>query len=88
MAHEELSPAGSVLTQGWMIGTLDRALGTFVLTMVALIGLGQPGFDLFQVDWKQAVMAALSTTVLTIIKSFVAPFVGDAGTTSLLPGGK
>ena len=88
MAHEELSPAGSVFTQGWMIGTLDRALGTFVLTLVTLIGLGQPGFDMLHVDWRQALMAALSTTILTIMKSTIAPLVGDSGTTSLLPGGK
>lgn len=88
MAHEELSPPGSVFTQGWMIGMLDRALGTFVLTLVTLIGLGQPGFDMLHVDWRQALTAALSTTVLTIVKSTIAPLVGDSGTTSLLPGGK
>lgn len=88
MAHEELSPPGSVFTQGWLIGMLDRALGTFVLTLVTLIGLGQPGFDMLHVDWRQAMMAALSTTVLTIVKSTIAPLVGDSGTTSLLPGGK
>lgn len=88
MAHEQLSPPGSTFTQAWLIGLLDRALGTFVVTLVSLIGLGQPGFDLMHVGWKAAVITAASATILTIVKSTIAPFVGDPGTTALLPGAK
>jgi hypothetical protein len=88
MVHEQLPASSSLFTQSWLIGTLDRALGTFLVSVVALIGLGQPGFDLFHVDWKTALAASLSATILTIVKSFIAPFVGDPGTTSLLPGGR
>lgn len=83
-----LTPPGSVFTQGWAIGMLDRALGTFIGSLIALIGLGQPGFDMLHVDWKTALTASISITILTVIKSIIAPYIGDAGTTSLLPGGK
>ena len=90
MSHEQtpLSPAGSMFTQAWLLGTFDRAIGTFIVTLVSLIGLGTPGFDAFHVGWKAAVATALSATILTIIKSTIAPFVGDPGTTALLPGAK
>jgi hypothetical protein len=84
----DVGPSSSIFTQAWAIGLLDRALGTFLVSLVALVGLGQPGFDLFAVDWKAALLAAVSATVLTVVKSVIAPFVGDPGTTSLLPGGR
>lgn len=83
-----VTPSSSPFTQAWAIGTLDRILGTFLVTFVALIGLGQPGFDLFAVNWKNALAAAGSATVLTLVKSLIAAFVGDTGTSSILPGGK
>lgn len=83
-----VSPPGNPFTQGWFIGTIDRLIGTFIVTLVALIGLGQPGFDVFQVDWKAALLTAGSATLLTLIKSLLAAFVGDTGTSSILPGGK
>jgi Putative lactococcus lactis phage r1t holin len=88
MVTPPLPAPGNPFTQGWMIGLLDRSLGTFLVTIVALIGLGQPGFDVFHVDWKAALLAALSATMLTVVKTVIAAFVGDTGTTSLLPGGK
>lgn len=88
MAHEQLSAPGNVFTQAWLLGLFDRALGTFVVTLISLIGLGQPGFDVLHVNWKSALLAAISATVLTTVKSFIAPLVGDPGTTALLPGAK
>lgn len=84
----DVGPPGSTYTQAWAIGMLDRAIGTFVVSLVALVGFGQPGFDLLSVDWKGALLAAVSATVLTIIKSVIAPFLGDPGTNNILPGGK
>lgn len=84
----DVGPSSSIFTQAWAIGLLDRALGTFLVSLVALLGLGQPGFDLFAVDWKAALLASVSATVLTIVKSVIAPLIGDPGTTSLLPGGR
>jgi hypothetical protein len=83
-----VSSPGNPLTQAWAIGTLDRLIGTFVVAFVALIGLGAPGFDVMHVDWKAALAAAGSATALTLVKSLIAAFVGDTGTSSLLPGGK
>ena len=83
-----VTPSGNPFTQAWAIGTLDRVLGTFIVTFVALIGLGQPGFDLFTIDWKDATLTAMSATALTLVKSLLAAFVGDTGTSSILPGGK
>ena len=88
MAHEQLSTPGTVFTQSWLLGLLDRALGTFIVTLVSLVGLGQPGFDIMHVSWKAAVIAAASATILTIVKTTIAPLVGDPGTTALLPGAK
>ena len=83
-----LTPPGNPFTQAWAIGTLDRILGTFLAAFVALIGLGQPGFDLLHVNWKGAAIAAASATVITFVKSLLAGFIGDPGTTNILPGGK
>lgn len=83
-----VTPPGNPFTQSWLIGTIDRLVGTFIVTLVALIGLGQPGFDILHVDWKAALLTAGSTTLLTLIKSLLAAFVGDTGTSSILPGGK
>lgn len=83
-----VSPPGNPFTQGWAIGTIDRLVGTFIVTLVALIGLGQPGFDILHVNWKAALAAAGSATLLTLVKCFIAAFTGDTGTSSVLPGGR
>jgi hypothetical protein len=85
---DPITPPGNPFTQAWAIGALDRVLGTFLATLIALIGLGQPGFDLFHVNWKVALVTAGSATLLTLVKSLLAAFIGDPGTSNILPGGK
>lgn len=91
--HEDASfstPASDnwPLSKAWAIGTADRAIKSFATTMLVLLGSGTPGLNLVHVDWLNALEVAGSTVVLSVLTSVASAFLGDAGTTSLLPGGR
>lgn len=91
--HEKLdapapSAAGSPYTKAWAIGTADRALKSFAATLIVLLGGSTAVLNVLHVDWKAALGSAAGATLLSVLFSAASAPLGEAGTTSLLPGGK
>lgn len=91
--HEDASfstPASSnwPLSKAWAIGAADRAIKSFVTTLLVLLGGGAVGLNLVHVDWLNALEVSGSTVVLSVLTSVASAFLGETGTTSALPGGK
>jgi hypothetical protein len=84
----ELLATGSSYTWSWATGAADRALKSFAQALVLLLGGGTTGLNILQVDWKASLAAAVGAAILSLLTSVISAPLGDAGTTSLLPGGK
>lgn len=75
-----------MLTASFWIGTVDRAVKSFAQALILLWGADQ-GLNILEVDFMGALGVALGAVVLSVLTSLVSAPVGDAGTTSFLPGG-
>jgi Putative lactococcus lactis phage r1t holin len=76
-----------MLTAAFWTGLLDRAIKTFLQTLLVL-WTGDVAFNVLTVDWPASLSVAASATVISIITSFLSSAVAEKGTTSFLPGGK
>lgn len=80
----------SVLTLGFWTGLADRAIKTF-FQVVAIMIVGYLAknhqLNVFAVDWWTVLGYSLGAALLSALTSFGSAPIGDAGTTSFLPGG-
>lgn len=88
--HEAAVPpaAGNPYTKAWAIGMADRALKSFAGALLVLLGGGTTVLDLFQINWQASLGSAAGAALLSILFSAASAPLGEAGTTSLLPGGR
>lgn len=70
------------------IGLFDRALKTFLQTLLTVWGVGDEMIEIYNLNIGQALALGGTAALLSIITSFVSSGVGDRGTTSFMPGGK
>lgn len=63
--------------------SLERAIKTFIQTFVALVG-DTATFGVIDADWKQALAAAATTTVLSFLTSLASSLTGDSESPSLI----
>lgn len=64
----------------FLIDAGERALATFVQTVLAL--LGTDALNLFSLDWKATLATAGSAALLSLLKSFAGGKVSGTGTAS------
>lgn len=69
-----------MFSKQFLIDTAERALATFLQTLLALVGTD--ALNILTLDWRAALAAAVSATVLSVVKSFAGEKVGNAGTAS------
>ncbi|MCB8914031.1 holin [Rhodococcus rhodochrous] len=72
----------SVYTAQFWKDAGERAVATFLQTIVALIGAGEV-FSIGWLGWKEIFTTALGTAALSVVKSVIAGVVGVKGTASL-----
>lgn len=63
---------------------LERAVGTFAATAVALLVAEGAGAGLESVNWVSVVSVAGLATVLTVLKGLAAKYTGDPESASLV----
>lgn len=54
----------------------ERAVKTFIQTMVVAVGLGEPGADVFHLNWRAALGVAVAATVASVISSLLTAGMG------------
>jgi hypothetical protein len=75
----------TLLTKTFWKAAAERAVKTAAQALLLAIGAAQ-GFDLFNLDWVNALGAAVGGALLSLLTSIgSAPF-GTPGTPSLIPG--
>ena len=67
-------------------GAADRAVKSAAQTLLLLWG-ADAGFSVLTIDVPAALGVAAGAAVLSVLTSVVSAPAGDAGTTSLIPGG-
>lgn len=69
-----------MFSKQFLVDTGERALATFIQTLLALIGTDM--LSILTLDWKATLVAALTATALSVLKSFTGDKVGNPGTAS------
>lgn len=68
-------------------GTLDRAIKSFAQALLLLWGADE-GLNLLEIQFTQSLGVAAGAAVLSVLTSIVSAPIGEAQTTSMLPGGR
>lgn len=70
-----------MFSKQFLIDSAERALATFLQTLLAIVGVD--ALALFSLDWKAALATAGSAAILSVVKSLAGNKVGNEGTASL-----
>lgn len=68
-------------------GALDRAIKSFAQALLLLWGADE-GINIISVNFPQSLGIAAGAAALSLLTSIVSAPVGEAQTTSMLPGGR
>lgn len=75
-----------MLTKAFWLGLVDRAVKSFAQALLLLWG-ADAGFNVLHVDFRGALGVAAGALVLSVLTSLISAPIGEADTTSFLPGG-
>lgn len=76
-----------MFTKAFWVGATDRCVKSFAQALLLLWG-ADSGFNILDVSVPAAFGVAAGAAVLSLLTSVVSAPAGDAGTSSLLPGGR
>lgn len=71
-----------MFTKSFWKQAFERAAKTFIQVLVVGAGLGEPGADLFHLDWRAALGAALAAAVASVVTSVVTSRIGQKNSPS------
>jgi hypothetical protein len=57
----------------------ERAVNTFVQSLIGVLAVGPAGLNVFTLDWKSALLAAGTATAVSVAKGLVAFYYTGSG---------
>lgn len=74
-----------MFSRAFWLSTLERALKTFVQSLLATLTLG-PAFNLLHANWTEALGVSLGATVLSLLTSLLSAPIGPSASASVVHG--